>query len=153
MLLHKPCDGRRMPSPESTFRCNAEIGDDPSRSCNTPSCTCLAVSMMYQPQVQARVCGQNQLTKRFEIGLIIPIARYRHVNPCNRSRRLFDDTAGYLCKKPCIFWFTKVLVSGISIAKVQAHVSTFGNCIHEPRNPGSDCLSQIAVDMAFHQPF
>src|SRR5262249_5864578 len=94
MDAHQLGDDFWRPASPAAFRRHAVAGPDPARGRHAALSPLDPIRVVHQPEVQLRLAVQAQVLEWPEVGIVVPIARHRHVDPMNRPR----DSRGQLVR-------------------------------------------------------
>src|SRR6202034_2650842 len=138
LLCHRPMQpdqvryGFWRPPSEAAFGGDPEIRYDPLRCSSAPVCAFDAVGEMDQAEVQFRPRLELQMTQRFEIRIVVPVARHRHMKPRDRSMNRLCQPVIHVDHAARIRWFADMLVAGIAVAEVETEFDVRRDPIAHP---------------------
>src|SRR6266851_4664974 len=111
-------DCRRVPAAKAALSGDVEISNVPLGSSDPPSRALDAIGVVYETENKACGCRQGKHRERSKVGIVCSIARHRHMHEGDRSRRRPANAVGEGNTQAKILRLYDMLVSGVTIAKV-----------------------------------
>jgi hypothetical protein len=113
-------NGLWRPPSKSAFRRDAEIRYNPLRCCGTAPCTFDPICKVDETEIKFCARLEPEVAQRQKIRIVVPIARYWHVQPRDRSVNSRCEAVVHIDHAACIGRLANVLVARIAVAKVDA---------------------------------